>query len=403
MEIIENSVEREIEPFVEVVDEKCQQFLFETVGRNKLKLTERMIGLSPSGPVYDIDLKQFTSEQIEKICGFLASFNKLNIEIIKNDFKKNGFFIPCSLCLMRNISEKQIRTFRKTYQDRTSLVNDRLIPIIQDELEIYWVSLMIICSMLGEKWHEDNIKNARRKNENRMNYLLTDQKNQIELQSHVFRTVLFADCLFALQYVNGFEVKLKQLRELSPSKPDVTAEDYIIELLLAKMILDEGHQITFRKPSNKPKEDYDLDIILKNGIPLCAELKCRRQNASIDINKLKNKIYRASGQLPESGKSIIIIKIQKKLISIRNFQNEIEVFLDLFYRKHSHVIAVIMVWEESLLLLGGGSANFIKHHTIMNRHQIFIEETYFRDIFKNIKPLKSIINQNSIEVSFGTF
>jgi hypothetical protein len=284
MELIKNKIERETESIIEVVDEKCQQFLFATVGHCKLKLTEKMIGLSPSGPVYDIDLKQFTSEQIEKICCYLASYSKLNIEIIKNDFRQKGFFIPVSLCLMRNISEKQIGTFRKIYQERTSLVKDGLIPIIPDELEIYWVSLMIICSMLGEKWHENNIKNARRKNENRMNYLLTDQKNQIELQSHLFRTVLFADCLFALQYVNGFEVKLKQLRELSPSKPDVTAEDYIIELLLAKMILDQGHQVVFRKPSNKPREDYDLDIILKNGIPLCAELKCRRQNASIDLN-----------------------------------------------------------------------------------------------------------------------
>jgi hypothetical protein len=129
---------------------------------------------------------------------------------------------------------------------------------------------------------------------------------------------------------------------------------------------------------------------------LCHVLFCR-------VNKLKNKIYRASVQLPENCKGIIIVKIPEKLIYSGNFRNEIENFLDLFYKNHPHVIAVIIVWEESLLLLGGGSANFIKHEAIMNRHQIFIEETYFRDIFKNAKPIKSIINQNSLEVSFGTF
>jgi hypothetical protein len=178
-------------------------------------------------------------------------------------------------------------------------------------------------------------------------------------------------------------------------------EDYITELLIGKMIVEDGHQIIFRKPIQKKGEDYDIDIILKNDINLCAEIKCKRQDSAVNINNLRTKLIKASDQLPKNKKGIILIKVSEKLIHKKEFKSEAEDFLQVFYGNHPHVIAVVIIWEGSLSLVDGGGMNYIKHHISINRKQLFIE-VYLKHLFKNNLSFDSIRN-DSMEVSFGKF
>lgn len=384
---------------VEIIDNKYK-FLIGILGSHTVQLTSEIVHRTPRGAMYNIDTNKFTVQQLEQFCDVLAAFNNITREDIKKDLIANGFSIPVESCLMHNISIELIEIMRNNFKRQIKFANNDDFPGTP-EAELFWIAMMVIIFMLGEKWHNDNIKKAKQKNETRMKYLITPQSNKKELLAHQFRTILLADCLFVLQFVKGFKYKLSEMRNLSPEKPQVMIEDYITELLIGKMLVEDGHQIFFRKPIQKKGEDYDIDIILKNDINLCAEIKCKRQDSAVNINNLRTKLIKASDQLPKDKKGIILIKVSEKLIRKKEFKSEAEGFLQAFYKNHPHVIAVVIIWEGSLSLVGGGGMNYIKHHISINRKQLFIE-VYLKHLFKSNLSFDAIHN-DFIEVSFGKF
>lgn len=369
-----------LDGYIEIIDEKYKQFVT-ILGTNKFKLSDDMIFSTPDGgAIYHLDISQFTEEQFHNICSLMAPRYNMNLSEMKKELYQSGIVVPVTSCLMHSITDKQISVIRKNFKNRINIAHNGLIPDTS-EAEVYWVSLMIISLLLGEKWRAENFNPTQNISDKRMEYLNTNVSKRSNLQVHQFRTVLLADCLFKLQNVDGFQYKLKELRELSPKKPEVFIEDIISELLIPKMLIEDEAVIKYIKPSRKKGNDYDIEITFKNGIQLGAEIKCKREDTAINPNSLKRKLKKAIDQFPKNMKCIIFVKIPKELIYDKTFRPSVESFLETFYKEHPNLSCVILVWEESLSLINGGGANFIKSHIILNRNQIFLE-VYLKNLLE---------------------
>ncbi len=214
--------------------------------------------------------------------------------------------------------------------------------------EAYALAQEIIIRTLGFPWWKENISSSTSKQEP---HFRIHPSNQQESYEHQDRIMDFADSLFILQSCEGFEWKIKELRKkVSTNNRDVFVEDTIIELRVAKMLVKSGHAVKFVRPSRSKTKDFDLEINLREGNVLCAEVKCKREDTAISTNNLRRTLYRAEKQLPKTASNVIFVRLPTTWVQDPQYTVEIDQVLIKFFDNVRHINAVVIIWEECIQL-----------------------------------------------------
>jgi hypothetical protein len=143
------------------------------------------------------------------------------------------------------------------------------------------------------------------KNRLRLN-LATDRES---LES-VDRMIDLADSLFCLQECEGFHLKIKDLKEVAPT-----------------------------------------------------EVKCKREDMSMDANSLRRTLYIAEKQLPTNAPGVIFARLPTARGRDASFSSQVtKVFRNFFQNVH-HISAVVLVWEEWIKLSGDHNSRLLRYRS----------------------------------------
>ena len=212
--------------------------------------------------LYLVDIEVFTDDQWQEILQYPITELGLPLSKTRDNTEPDSLGIPAEECIMQRITQHQIDLLRETYKNP---LNERFEnqDAKADKLhEAYWISLQVISFLLGYDWVSRNIGEniLGASSEKRMEYLRLDLSTEQKRYEHQSRLIDLADSLFLLQDCDGFNLKIDDLRNITPTKPDVILEDTVIELEIATLLINSGHKVSFVVPTGKKKDDYDLKI-----------------------------------------------------------------------------------------------------------------------------------------------
>jgi hypothetical protein len=152
----------------------------------------------------------------------------------------------------------------------------------------------------------------------------------------VFRVIDLAECLFNLQHVPGFDECIDQMRAGAEK-----IESTCAELDFARLL--HIHDVAFRfvVPAGKRKgEDYDFEIVFRDGVVVPADAKCKFESTAIDVRSVENSLRKARRQLPPDQPGIIFVKTPQSWIADVQTANALVNVGSEFLRRTSRIVSV---------------------------------------------------------------
>ena len=354
----------------------------------------------PLGGLFVIDIDMLSNDQREKLINFMAREYSLPVNEVERLLPERSLTIPAEECIMGYVTQHQIDLLREAFkQNATEAYNG----IIERNVvtETFWLSIMIVTFMLGDEWRSRNITANLFTDDKRMGYLLPRLKTEDEIYEHQFRMLLLADSLFSLQNCKGFNMKIEDLQQVSPTNLDVRLEDIVIELQIASMLVRSGHGVRFRRPSRIERQDFDIEIDFRKSSNIFAEIKCKRDETTVNINNLRRTLYKAEKQLPTTNAGILFVRIPTNWIKYKNLAPDVDKVLRNFFNKISHVNAVVFVWEEWISLKNNLKASTLKYR--LNPNPL---PKYPLDKLNELLSARQLPSETKgalMELSFGEF
>ena len=160
----------------------------------------------------------------------------------------------------------------------------KLLPeyLYDDSKRVFLLSIGIIKHYFGEKWVWKHIDPENTKPSFLRILFGRDEKAQLSQ----WKMVDFAELLFNLQDIEGFDYCLNQMREGN-------LEATYAELDFGRMLLASGVPFRFVVRSGIIGSDYDIEITLPDGLTVCADAKCKLESTTFSEETVRNTLKRA--------------------------------------------------------------------------------------------------------------
>ena len=223
----------------------------------------------------------------------------------------------------------------KTYLVLSNLLNKLEHVGLSQSEKLVAVAKLTIEHFLSAAWVEKHVQSERPKfMSSRLKF--SDAKPFSNIEREIF-IIELADLLINFQMIYGFE---SILREFEAGKVEGTFG--VLET--AKCLQFCGHTILFRPTVNKKREDYDLDVITKDGKPVCVEAKCIFKDPSTPENTIRNRLRKSLSQLPEGKNCATVIHVPEKWLNDGFFKERFSNVVNEFLRKTTRVTRVIAIF-----------------------------------------------------------
>ncbi len=194
---------------------------------------------------------------------------------------------------------------------------------------MYALSLAILDALMGGQWVLTNVVEKH----GSLDYFRASA-DSTERFKNPARVITFAEMLFNLQDVEGFERRLPHLRS-----GDV--ESGVAELQCAAILIAAGFQIRFRD------EGYDLDICLPGG-DAAAEIKRKLESTEPSMETISNTLIDARKQLPTDRPGFVFLNIPDRWIAEPAATAVMQRALDGVFRNTGRITTVILWWESTV-------------------------------------------------------
>lgn len=156
-------------------------------------------------------------------------------------------------------------------------------------------------------------------------------------QRSIFRFLEFAETLFNLQEVEGFDDRIEYMKTAD-------LESSCAELNIAKFLYIHDIPFKFVIPQKQKRgEDYDIELTYPDGRVACAEVKCRVEAAEIRPELLKNPFGLAVKQLPRDRPGIIFSTLPQTWFGPTDLSEEIRRTADNFLRGTQRVVLIVFL------------------------------------------------------------
>lgn len=273
------------------------------------------------------------------------------------------------------------------------------IPMAKPLERAYVLACRIIGSFLGPKWLEAHVLNETAPTDFFRNDWSTDERRAV----HVRRVIEFAEMLWNLARIEGFNRLLSQLNDPSG------IEGTFAELEVGKLLKIHAVAFRFVIPQGALKQDYDLEILMPDGRKAFADTKCKIESTSISSKTIKTSLNKAREQLPPDFPGMVFIKVPGAWLKnphewvandpgSETIANTIRAFL----RSTGRIVSV-KAYGTIIHLEGGHSLQFCQVREIDNEKsrfgvgwELFSEPQFsgtgpnWLDLMRIIQPLPSL-------------
>jgi hypothetical protein len=191
------------------------------------------------------------------------------------------------------------KVFRLTHQNLLNAVQ-RFPPHIQgdDARRSFQLSVAIVAHFFDEEWIKQHVSPA----SSAAGFLRLIPGESLETQLSTFRIVDFAEILWNLQDIDGFDLCIERM-----AKGNIEAT--YAELDFGRMLYVNDVNFRFVEPQQKKGSDFDIEIILADGLVLCGDAKCKIETTEFSEATVMNSLSHARKQFPSDRPSIVFVKI----------------------------------------------------------------------------------------------
>jgi hypothetical protein len=177
------------------------------------------------------------------------------------------------------------------------------------------------------------------------------------------RVTTLGEMLLNLQDVSGFRGCLRLLA-------DGKIEAAFAELEVARFLSMCGVKFSFNERLGRPKTDYDLNVVFKNGENGCAETKCKSEDTPLSENTIFNSLHDARKQLPNDRPAAIFIKVPEIWLGEQEFRKHINAAVKRFLQETRTVVA-IELFVTDFISYGTVAEQMVRGTEIINQHHDF--------------------------------
>jgi hypothetical protein len=200
----------------------------------------------------------------------------------------------------------------------------------------------VICHFLGKQWYLDNIAqdagHSRPAGFLRLDFTPEFQRRQTS------RINDFAEMLFNLQHVEGFNDRIDQMRSAS-------VEATYAEFDLARFLYVHDIAFKFVRPSGVKGKDYDFEVEYSDGRKACVDAKCRLEGSEVRANTIRNSLSMArSNNLPGDRPGIVFVKVPQMWFEQADVYRDIRLVIERFLRpENTQRIVSVVVYTTTVM------------------------------------------------------
>lgn len=173
------------------------------------------------------------------------------------------------------------------------------IPAARPVDRAYFLAVRIIRHFLCLGWLETHVMNKTAPTDFFRNDCSTGERTDV----HIRRVIEFAEMLWSLARIDGFDKLLLQLND------PLGIEGTFAELEVGKLLMICGVHFRFVVPQGTREKDYDLEIFMPDGRSAFADTKCKIESTSISPSTIKTSLNKAREQLPPDSPGMIFLKV----------------------------------------------------------------------------------------------
>jgi hypothetical protein len=168
------------------------------------------------------------------------------------------------------------------------------------------------------------------------------------------RVLDFAETLFNLQHIDGFDDRVNQMRA-----GDVEAT--FAEFDFGRFLYLHDVAFKFVKPIGVKGRDYDCSIEYADGREVCADAKCRLEDTEARAETIRNSLVRArTHNLPADKPGVIFVKVPQTWFEQDDIRTGIRPVVESFLRNTGRIVSVV-VYATAMRALQDQAMMLIRH------------------------------------------
>ncbi len=148
-----------------------------------------------------------------------------------------------------------------------------------------------------------------------------------------FKIVDFAELLFNLQNIEGVDICLDRMRQGN-------IEGTYAELDFGRMLYLANLNFRYVEPSGVLGTDYDIEIILPDGMVVCADAKCKIETTTFSAKSVLHTLRHARTQFPKERPSAIFVKVPPSWLDDLSVARELLTVGREFLRETGRIVSV---------------------------------------------------------------
>ena len=224
----------------------------------------------------------------------------------------------------------------------------------------FTMAVTVIRHFFGKQWCEDHlIQDATHSRP--AGFLRLDFTPGFEGERKTSRVLDFAETLFNLQHVEGFDDRVDQMRAGQ-------VEATFAEFDFARFLYLHDIAFKFVTPTGVKGKDYDVGIEYTDGREACADAKCRLEGTELRADTVKNSLNKArSNNLPPDKPGIIFVKVPQTWLEQEDVRRGIYAVVEEFLRNTKRIVSVV-VYATVTLELAEQKMMLLRHrfHEFLN-------------------------------------
>lgn len=242
----------------------------------------------------------------------------------------------------------------------------------------FTLAVSVIRHFFGQQWCEDHvIQDAAHSRP--AGFLRLDFARGFEGERKASRVLDFAETLFNLQRIEGFDDRVDQMRSGQ-------VEATFAEFDFARFLYLHDIAFKFVTPTGVKGKDYDFAIEYADGREACADAKCRLEGTEMRADTVQNSLSKArSNNLPPDKPGIIFIKVPQTWLEREDVRRGIYAVVEKFLRNTERVVSVV-VYTTVVMELTEQRMMLVRHrfHEFLNAAHRF-NKTKNWALFKDYK------------------
>jgi hypothetical protein len=202
--------------------------------------------------------------------------------------------------------------------------------------ETFTLAVSVVRHFFGHQWYLDHIfQDAEGSRPD--GFMRIDYTPGPVGESKTSRLLDFAENMFNLQHLDGFDDRVNQMRA------DSMIESTFAEFDFARFLHIHDIDFKFVEPCGVAGKDYDYRIKLADGREVCADAKCRLEGTEMRAETILNAIKKArSKNLPADEPGAVFVKVPAPWLEDPAMRKGVAETVRGFLRNTQRIVSVVV-------------------------------------------------------------